>query len=108
MNKKLITISILAVLTLVGISLTSAVTTTKDNERKESPLYGIRTKLAIGEKLENLRANIEAKFTVGRVFWIPLQWQRNDLLVRERLQIKTIGHTECEYPFCSFVPCMNQ
>lgn len=62
-------VSILAVLRLVAISFATAVTsnTTTTVKKKESPLFGIRTKLAIGQKLQDLTT----RFIRQRVFFIP-------------------------------------
>jgi hypothetical protein len=50
MKKKLV-FFILAVFLLLMISFVSAINTSTAN-KKESPLYGIRTRLALGEKLK--------------------------------------------------------
>jgi len=86
--------SISAVFMLVAISLTSAVGSNETKtvvEKKESPLFGIRTRLAIGERLENLKEIIKTRFIGDRVFFLPLQWLKNreDLSVRENLGSKT-------------------
>ena len=71
MNKKILSISILAIFLLVAISFASAVgTNTSDAEKKESPLYGIRTKRAIGEKIGNILENIKTKFLGERMFFL--------------------------------------
>ena len=59
MNKKILIVSILAVLMLMAISMASAVNTTTSMEKKESPLFRIRTRRAIGERLDELRENIK-------------------------------------------------
>jgi len=68
MNKKIMIGSILAVLMLVAISFSSAAVSNQPNdvEKKKavSPLFGIRTKDAIGKKLSSLKA----KFLEERVF----------------------------------------
>ena len=76
MNKKILAVSILAVFMLVAISFATAINTTPA-KKKESPLFKIRTKLAIGERLENLRENIKAKFVGERIFFLPFQWIKN-------------------------------
>ena len=59
MNKKIFLISILAVFMLVTISFASAINSNTTNvEKKESPLYRIRTRLAIGEKIGQIFKNI--------------------------------------------------
>jgi uncharacterized membrane protein len=57
MKRKIIIGSILAAFLLMTISIVSVVGTTINNEKKESPLYRIRTKRAITEKIENICAN---------------------------------------------------
>ena len=68
MKKKIMIGSILAVSMLVAISLSAAAVSNQSNtvEKKKtvSPLFGIRTKDAIGEKLSSLRA----KFLGERIF----------------------------------------
>ena len=72
MNKKILIISILAVLMLVTISLASATNTnTTNTEKKESPLWTIRTKRAISEKINNIIENIKTKFLGERIFFLP-------------------------------------
>jgi len=78
MNKKILLVSILAVFMLLTISFASAVTTnTTKTERKESPLYSIRTRQAIREKISNIIENIKAKFLGERIFFLPVHWLRN-------------------------------
>jgi hypothetical protein len=62
MKKKIIMTSILAVLMLVAISFSSAVGRDTDVEKKESPLYRVRIKSAVGEKISGLLLNLRAKF----------------------------------------------
>lgn len=80
MNKKILVLSILAVLMLVAISFATAVSsnTTTTVKKKESPLFGIRTKLAIGERLQDLKENIKALFIGKRIFYLPFQLFRNE------------------------------
>ena len=55
MNKKILLVSILSFLMLLTISFASAIDiNTSDVERKESPLFGIRTKRAITEKINDI------------------------------------------------------
>jgi len=79
MNKKLFVVSTLAVFILVAISFASAVSSnTALGEKKESPLFGIRTRKAIGDRLQNLRENIKARFIGERVFFLPFQLLNNE------------------------------
>jgi hypothetical protein len=71
MKKKLWIFSILTVLALVVISFTTVVSSnTTTIAKKETPIFKIRTKLAIGEKLQN----IKTEFIGNRVFFLPLQF----------------------------------
>ena len=95
MNKKILVVSALAVLMLVTISFATAVSSNTNTtvEKKESPLFGIRTRLAIGERLESLKETIQAKFVGERIFFLPFNWlrDREDFFAREQLFWKTQG-----------------
>ena len=55
---------------LISISIATATNTIETKKQKgESPLYKIRTKNAIREKIQN----IKAKFFADRLFFLPLQ-----------------------------------
>jgi len=98
MNKKLLVVSILAVFMLVAISFASAVSSnTTTDEKRESPLFRIRTRKAIGERLGELKDTIRSRFIGERVFFLPFQWLRNgkDLSVRRRLGEKTQDGATC-------------
>jgi hypothetical protein len=82
MNKKLLFISILAVLLLITITYASAITTnTTSIKKRESPLYLIRNRLAIGERIQILKA----KFVGERLFFLPFQ------SLRDRTSISALG-----------------
>lgn len=77
MKKKIIIISILAVFMLVAISFASAnAQTTKSVEKKESPLFRIRTRQANNENIDEIKENIEAQFMGKRIFFWPFEWIR--------------------------------
>jgi hypothetical protein len=79
MKRKILLISILAVFMLVAISFSTAVKTT-NAETKESPLFKIRTKQSIGEKIGNIVEQIKTKFLGYRMFFLPnLQWVINKI-----------------------------
>ena len=71
MNKKILFFGIAAVLLLTTISLASALDTSSEQtvEKKESPLFGIRAKKAIGEKINDLKP----EFLSDRLFFLPFQ-----------------------------------
>jgi len=72
MNKKILVVSILAIFMLVTISFASAITTnTTSTKKKESPLYRIRTRLAIGERILQIFKNIISRFIGERIFFLP-------------------------------------
>ena len=73
MNKKILIISILAFFMLVAISFSSAVSTnTETYKKKESPLYRIRARRAITEKINEIVEDIKTRFIGERIFFIPL------------------------------------
>ncbi len=86
MNKKILIFGALAALMLVTISFATAIQTT-NTQKRESPLFNIRAKLAIGEKLQNLKV----KFIGERLFFIPSQWSSKggDRSARQRIVEKT-------------------
>jgi hypothetical protein len=70
MNKKIMIISILAVFMLFAIMFASTVTSnTQKPPKKESPLFGIRTRWAIREKM----GDFIRRFVGERVFFLPFQ-----------------------------------
>ena len=91
MNKKLLVLSILSIFMLLAISMASAVNTTTSVKKKESPLFRIRTRQAIKEKIGDVIGNIKTKFIGQRVFFLPFLWLRNIeyFSVRQRLNEKT-------------------
>jgi len=103
MNKKLLVVSILAVFMLVAISFASAVSSnTMSDEKRESPLFRIRIRKAIGERLDELKEAIKAKFIGERLFFLSFQWLKNreDQPVSHRLAGAKIPDTVEFYPTC--------
>lgn len=104
MNKKILVVSILSVFMLVAITFATAVSSnTASTKKKESPLFKIRTKLAIGERLQTLRENIKAKFIGERMFFLPfiLKLKQGDSL--RDLLIPTVPYQPtCDIPWCTF------
>ncbi|HEY0087970.1 MAG TPA: hypothetical protein VGB37_03955 [Candidatus Lokiarchaeia archaeon] len=105
MNKKILLVSILSILMLVTISFASAINTENLNEvkNKESPLFKIRTRSAIGEKIGHIIKNIKAKFIGERIFFLPFQWLRslnpNDYRNPNTYE-KTNGYCTCSVEYC--------
>ena len=91
MNKKILIVSILVVFTLVAISFASAINTTTPVKKKESPLYGIRTRRAIGERLGKIIDYIKTRFLGDRIFFLPFQWLRD--IIDDYQQPYTKGET---------------
>jgi len=95
MRKNLIILGLVSIFMLVTISFASAINTNNINaERKESPLFGIRTRQAIAEKISSIINNIRIKFLGERMFFLPFESLRNknSLFLRERFR----GETESE------------
>jgi len=91
MNKNILVISIAAAFILIAISFASAVSSNnaKTNNKKESPLFGIRTRRAIVEKLGKIIENIKTKFIGDRLFFLPFLRSLQHLSIRQRLAEKT-------------------
>ena len=94
MNKKILSVGIFAILMLVTISFASAINTT-NAEKKESPLYNLRTRLAIGEIIQNLKA----KFFGERLFFLQFKLLKNvnyPYIARESTILKICtSYTSC-------------
>lgn len=72
--KKIVIVNMLAVLIMLTISFASIVTSNSSKPIKnDSPLFGIRTRQAIREKIGNMMK----RFVGERVFFLPFQWVRN-------------------------------
>jgi len=111
MKKKIVIFAMLATTMILAVSMASAINTADiKKEKKESPLFGIRTNRAISEKIQKLKT----KFLGERLFFLPFQlFKNNNLNLRDRLNQKhTDGSidTECGMPTgeCSGVPCKTE
>jgi hypothetical protein len=72
MNKKILIFGILAVFLMMTVSIVSVVGSEITTETKESPLWRIRTRQAIREKIGRIMENIHASFLgENRVFFVP-------------------------------------
>ena len=81
---------------LVAISYATAINTTTNNEKKESPLYRIRTRRAITEKIGNIIEKVKTKFLGDRIFFVPLQLLKEHM--HEYIPLYTGGgDKECAY-----------
>lgn len=101
MNKKILIVSILAVLMLVAISVVSAVSsnTVKPVEKKRVLLFETRAARAIGKNLGTMMIDyIKTKFFSERIFFslFPANGQ-NDISIRNQfaLKIVTVSPTWC-------------
>ncbi len=92
MDRKIIVGSIITVAILVGVSFTSVVgySSVKTISVKESPLFNIRTKGAIGEENKELTCNYVGK---ENTLLIP---KRDDRIVLTKKVIDTIGKMDDE------------
>jgi hypothetical protein len=72
MNKKIMIFCVSAVFMLIAISFASAVNTNEKNaSEKESPLYRIRAKSAVREKIGEMIDSIKTNFLGERIFFVP-------------------------------------
>ena len=59
---------------LVTMSFVSVIgSSIEEKEAKESPLYKIRTKRSIGERIGSIIENIKTKFLGDRMFYFPFK-----------------------------------
>jgi len=93
MKEKILTASILAVFMLVAISFASAVSTNTTNaENKESPLWAIRARQAIKDKVIDIIKIVKTKYVGERAFYIPFQ----SLIIKNIFHLYTTGgEPEC-------------
>jgi len=90
--KKIVILVILIAVMFVTISYATALDTKENDEKKESPLYKIRTNNAIRRSIQN----IKTKFFGERIFFIPFLTLKNKNNLRERIENKyTDAYTEC-------------
>ena len=73
MNIKITTIGCLLIFMLVTISFASAIETNTENEKKDSPLYRVRTKQAVREKIGKIIENIKVNLFGERIIYSPFQ-----------------------------------
>jgi len=72
MNRRIILLSTMTVIMLIIIAFTSTVNSDNSKPiRKESPLFNIRTRKAIREKIKDI---IKTRFIGERVFFLPFRW----------------------------------
>jgi len=89
MDKKVVIGSIFVVLMLVTITYASAATN-NTAEEKESPLYGIRARRAINEKVTSIIENIKTRFLSERIFFLPFRsTNKLELSLRDLITDKT-------------------
>jgi hypothetical protein len=98
MNKKILMVSVLAVFMLVAISFATAINTTPA-KKKESPLFQIRTRLAIGERLQDLKDTLKARFVGERLFFLPFNWLKNNIQGQtlDSIVVPTNCQSSCTY-----------
>ncbi len=103
MNKKILVVSILTIFMLMAITFATAIQTT-NTQKKESPLYKIRTRLAIGERILTLKETIKAKFLGERLFFLPFQWLKDG---HQSHRFETEKHATQVCPTCPGTVCMT-
>ena len=70
MKKKILIVGTISILMLLTTSFVSVVGTTSDSdEAKESPLFKVRNKQALGEKINNVLESIKIKFFGERMYF---------------------------------------
>lgn len=90
MKKKLAVVGILAVFMLVTISYASAVNSEKDFEKKESPIFKVRTKQA---NYEDASENVDVQFIGSNQFLLPIPDLETSNDLSKSLTIRLFGCT---------------
>ena len=96
MNKKRTIIGCVLLFMLVALPFVSAVTQNTDVEKKDSPLYRIRTRFAINEKISNIVEKIKTKFLGERMFFLPATL-RNRFSRTSSGMASSLGDNTCYY-----------
>jgi len=102
--KKIVWIYILAVIMLVAVSYVSAVTanSAESIQKKESPLYRVRSKIAISEKIATLINMVKSRFLGERIFFL-----RFDRLSYETPILSKEWHTNDGAWSCDSIICFS-
>jgi hypothetical protein len=99
MNKKILFISVLSVFMLLAIAFASTVTSdTQKPPKKESPLFGIRVRQAIKEKI----SDFITRFVGERVFFLPFTMLKSIL---QEIQEYTHFFSNCPAATCEGTRC---
>jgi hypothetical protein len=101
-NKKILFVSILAAFILVTIAFASTVTSnTQKPPKKESPLFGIRTRRVIKDKIGDMLR----RFVGERVFFLPFQLLRNndDFFIKETVYWPKVCISNWDTTPCCFL-----
>ena len=70
--KRMVLFGVLAVGMLFTISFVSAIDSSSDNlEKKESPLFKIRIRQSIGQRIGEIISHLKLRFLQERIFFIP-------------------------------------
>jgi len=98
MNKKILTISILAIFMLIAISFITTVSSNTTSTKRETPLFKIRTKLAIGERIKYLVTRFIETRGVSLLPSLLFKDQPDRLLTTHQwTDCSTIGCKNCGY-----------
>jgi hypothetical protein len=92
---KITIITIFVVLMLVMISYASAINTKTNIEKKESPLFQVRVRTAIGEKMIDILNDIKTKFLGERLYFKPNEWLKSIFTKQNEIQCKWSSEEYC-------------
>lgn len=90
---------------LVTISMTTAVNIKK--EKKETPLFKIRTRESIKNKGDTIKEKIRSHFIYNRVFFVPLKIPLTKLIQKIRNNFDLVSCTDCSYWTCDNTFCRH-
>ena len=93
--KKICIFGIFVFFMLLTISFATAINTNNNSENKESPLYRIRAKNALGSKVSQIIENIKTKFLGERLFYVPIPFIN---------KIKNLINPPSSQVYCTAIP----
>jgi len=102
MNRKLMIGSALAVLMLVAISFASGFSSGTTNAgKKDSPLYMIRTKIYLGEKIGRILEEVKTRFIGDRISLFSCLLNFEDRVLAPCSLISSVPASCCPVSICN-------
>ena len=104
MKKKILIFGVLSVLMLVTISFSSAISANSEkDDKRESPLFKLRTQRALSIKLGNILEQIKTKFLGERIYMIPFSLMKLFDEKSDNVQLISWVYTSCKGFMCGTI-----